>query len=140
MKKILFLLLSCGFMLSAFAQVPDTANDAMKDTSSTIIVHKYFYYPSSNVYFDEATGNYWYWDNSTSQWITTHELPSTITLVEPKYPLDYTGNEPFQNNSSDLKKYKVTKSGKVIKKDDDKKVKTKPTNDGQVKIKAKDKS
>jgi len=143
MKKILFLLLTSGFIVTASAQVPDSTlkDTTLKtDTTSTTITHKYYFYPSSNVYFDEATGNYWYLDSGTSQWLSAQTLPSTVTLVEtPKYLLDYTGNEPWQNNAQDMKKYKVTKSGKVIMKNDDRKVKMKPKDNGNVKVKAKDK-
>jgi len=104
MKKILFLMLISGSMLTASAQVTD---------STTTTVHKYYYYPSSNVYFDEASGNYWYKDN-TSKWSETQTLPTTITVEKtPRYSLKYNGTEPWKNNAADIKKYKVKKNGTV---------------------------
>ncbi|MGN6540766.1 MAG: hypothetical protein ACTHKY_08170 [Ginsengibacter sp.] len=104
MKKILFLMLISGSMLTASAQVTD---------STTTTVHKYYYYPSSNVYFDEASGNYWYKDN-TSKWSETQTLPATITVEKtPRYSITYNGTEPWKNNTADIKKYKVKKNGTV---------------------------
>jgi len=94
-------------MLSASAQVTDTV-------STTTTVHKYYFYPSSNVYYDEATGSYWFWDKSSSQWVTAQTLPSAVPLIKtPQYSLNYNGIEPWKNNAVDLKKYKVKKNGKV---------------------------
>ena len=107
MKKILFLLLVCGAMLSAQAQTTTS-------TTTTTTTHKYYYYPSTNVYFDEASGNYWYWDNSSSQWSMTQTLPSTITVTETtqRYPIMYKGDDPWKNNAADKAKYKTKKNGK----------------------------
>ncbi len=113
MKKILISMLICGAVFSASAQ-NDSANSTSINTSPTTIMHKYFYYPSSNVYFDEGSGNYWDWNNGTSKWITVQTLPSTITVGNAeRYPIDVTGNDPWLNNASDLKKYKVKGNGEV---------------------------
>jgi hypothetical protein len=106
MKKILFLMLISGSMLTASAQVTD---------STTTTVHKYYYYPSSNVYFDEATGNYWYKDNTGTSWTETQTLPTTVTIekTSPRFSLKYNGTEPWKNNAADIKKYKVKKNGVV---------------------------
>lgn len=107
MKKILLAMLVCGAMLSATAQTTTT--------TTTTTTHKYYYYPSTNLYFDEASGNYWYWDNGSSQWSMTQTLPSTITVTETtqRYPLTYTGDDPWKNNAADKMKYKAKKNGKV---------------------------
>jgi hypothetical protein len=107
MKKILFLILVCGTVITASAQTTDSV-------TTTTTTHKYYYYPSSNVYFDEASGNYMYWDQSTSQWSTTQTLPATITIEKTtRYPIHYSGNDPWKNNLADMKKYKVKKNGVV---------------------------
>ncbi|MDB5200495.1 MAG: hypothetical protein JWO92_2458 [Chitinophagaceae bacterium] len=117
MKKILFLLLICGSIFSASAQTTTT--------TTTTTTHKYYYYPTSNVYFDELSGNYWYWDNTSSAWSMTQTLPATITVVETqRYPVTYTGDDPWKNNAADIKKYK-SKNGKEKVKTRDTKIKTK---------------
>ena len=111
-------MLICGAMFSASAQ-NDSTNSTSTNTTPTTTMHKYFYYPSSNVYFDEASGNYWYWDNGTAKWLTVQTLPSTITVANTqRYPIDITGNDPWLNNASDLKKYKVKGNGEVKMKTD----------------------
>jgi hypothetical protein len=100
----------------------------MKDGKEKIKTgsRKYYYYPSSNLYFDEVSGNYWYWDNGTSAWSMTQTLPSTITVTDKalRYPLTYTGDDPWKYNADDVKKYK-SKDGKEKIKTSDTKIKTK---------------
>jgi hypothetical protein len=105
MKKVLFLMLLVGVMVSASAQTTTT--------TTTTTTHKYYYYPSSNVYYDQASGNYWYWDDSGSTWQMTQSLPSTITVTKTtkRYPVNYNGDDPWKNNAADMKKYKVKKNG-----------------------------
>lgn len=114
MKKILLMMLICGGVLSASAQ-DSTNNDNMSTTTSpATTTHKYYYYPSSNVYFDEATGNYWYLDNGATNWTEVQTLPTTITVDNTaRVPLEYNGDEPWKNNASDIKKYKVKDNGSV---------------------------
>jgi hypothetical protein len=118
MKKILLGILLCGGILTASAQVNTT-----NTTTTTTTTHKYYYYPSSNVYFDESTGSYWYQDKGTTQWTKTQTLPSTITVEKTsEEPMTYSGTDPWQNNNSDVKKFKIKKNGtvkmKTKKKDD----------------------
>ncbi len=118
MKKILFLLLVCGSMLSATAQTTTT--------TTTTTTHKYYYYPSSNVYFDESSGNYWYWDNTSSSWSMTQTLPSTITVMQTqRRPIMYKGDDPWKNNAADMRKYKSKKGKEKMKGHDDSKMKMK---------------
>ena len=108
MKKILFLTLICGSMLSVSAQV--------QVVPATTITHKYYYYPTSNMYYDASTGDYWQHDNTSGHWTQTHTLPTTVTVEKaPKYSINYTGkdNEPWKDNASDIRKYKVRKNGTV---------------------------
>lgn len=112
MKKILLSVLVCGSILSASAQEPTTQTT----TTVTTTAHKYFYYPASDVYFDQATSNYWYHEKGSSTWTVTQTLPSTIIVekTSPQYPINYTGNDPWKNNMADVKKYKIKKNGKAI--------------------------
>ena len=108
MKKILFLLLLAGTMLSVSAQTTTTT------TRTTTHKYRYYYFPAQNIYYDEDSGNYWYWDNANSQWSMVQNLPSNITVVKTqRYPVLYNGNDPWMNNAADIKKYKVKKNGKV---------------------------
>ena len=117
MKKILLMMLICGGVLSASAQdsTNSTTNDNMSTTTSpSTTTHKYYYYPSSNVYFDEASGNYWYKDNGANDWTEVQTLPATIMVDNTaRVPLEYTGDEPWKNNASDIKRYKVKGNGSV---------------------------
>jgi len=103
MKKILLAMMICVAALVASAQNSDTAN---RNSSP----HKYYYYPSSNVYFDQVSAKYWYWDNSTSQWKTTTTAPVGVILQKKdRYALNYSGDAPWKNNAADMKKYKTKK-------------------------------
>ena len=55
MKKVLLSLLVCVSILTASAQDVIT-----KTTTVTTASHDYLFYPSQNVYFEKASGNYWY--------------------------------------------------------------------------------
>ena len=141
MKKILILFL-IGGSLTATAQVdstttpttnPTTPSTNMTTTPSTTTApttststptdnasvqpgqHDYYYYPSQNVYYDKASGNYWYKETpDATTWTETTTLPSTISLQsEQGYPIQYNGNDPWKNNTADLKKYKVKDNGVV---------------------------
>ncbi len=115
MKKILLLTLICGGMLSASAQTTDSSNTSSNSTTTTTTAHQYYYYPSANIYWDQASGNYWYLDNNSNQWQETQTLPSTVTLDNnaEKYAIDYNGTDPWKNNAEDIKKYKTKKTGTV---------------------------
>ena len=75
---------------------------------------KFYYYPSSNVYYNTSTSEYEYYDEGSSTWVTVKELPSTITLVKtPVYTVYHNDAEVWKDNAEHLKKYKVNKEGKV---------------------------
>jgi hypothetical protein len=114
MKKILLSLLVCGSILSVSAQEDSTTKTTVT-TTTTATPHKYSYYPSSDVYFDQLTGNYWYHDKGSTTWMMTKTLPSTIIVEKtaPQFPITYTGDDPWKNNGTDVKKYKMKKNGTV---------------------------
>lgn len=68
---------------------------------------KYFYYPEANVYFNESTGNYSYYDPATSSWVSNTKLPSTYNINKntPKSIIDYDGKDVWMENASHQKKY-----------------------------------
>jgi hypothetical protein len=72
---------------------------------------KYYYYPSSNVYYNVSTGEYWYYDSPTTKWVEVKTLPTTITVektvVDTVY---YNGPDVWKENAMHQKKYKVKKS------------------------------
>jgi len=118
MKKVLLSLLICVSILTASAQDVIT-----KTTTVTTDSHDYLFYPSQNVYFEKASGNYWYLAPGSNTWTMTQTLPPTIVVEKTaQYPITYVGTDPWKNNSGDIKKYKVKKNGtikiKKIKKDE----------------------
>ena len=120
MKKILLSLVLSVSILSAIAQDSTTKTT----TTTTTTARNYSYYPANDVYFDESTGNYWYKDKGAASWTMTQSLPATIVVekTSPKYPIMYKGDEPWKNNSTDVKKYKTKRNGdvKIKMKDKDK--------------------
>ncbi|PWT93842.1 MAG: hypothetical protein C5B54_01230 [Acidobacteria bacterium] len=112
MKKIGFalaLLLMLGLAYRASAQQDQQKQDQQKVT--------FYYYPSSNIYYNVSTGEYLYYDEPTTKWITAKTLPTTITLE--KMPVDtvyYNGPDVWKDNPEHLRKYKAKKE-EVKKKD-----------------------
>jgi len=104
MKKI-FLALALLFTIGTTMRV--SAQQVQRQT--------FYYYPSSNIYYDVATGEYWYYDEPTVKWVIVKTLPSTITLE--RAPIDtvyYNGPDVWKDNAEHQRKYKH-------KKDEDKK-------------------
>jgi hypothetical protein len=103
MKKIIFGLL---FIFAAATQAT-----AQTDTSGT----KYWYYPGQNIYYNDATGDYWYYDKKTTRWADTKTLPDTYTMqdTDDRYPVYYNGTDVWRNNKTHTTKYKAKKNGTV---------------------------
>ena len=117
MKKIFTILLLFVVIAPVSAQVTSSMTTPPKaNPTFTPGSHKYYYYPSTNVYFDEANGNYWFKDSPSSvTWKRTRTLPSTFKPGKaPRYKLNYKGIDPWTNNKEDIIKYKVNPNGKVI--------------------------
>jgi hypothetical protein len=92
---------------------------------TTDVKVKYWYYPSQNVYYNETTADYWYYDGTTSKWVIGKTLPATYAPVvegNTRYPIYYVGSDIWKYNKNHKVKYKVKKDGTV-------KTKIKP-NDG----------
>ena len=91
---------------------------------TTDIKVKYWYYPSQNVYYNETSGEYWYYDGTSTKWVYAKQLPTTYTIVEKdsRYPIMYDGTDIWKYNKTHKVKYKVKKNGTI-------KTKVKP-NDG----------
>jgi hypothetical protein len=104
MKRILF-----GLMLLFV-----TATKLSAQTTDVKV--KYWYYPAQNVYYNETTSDYWYYDNATKTWEMGKTLPATYTpIVEgvTRYPIYYKGSDVWKLNNSHKVKYKVKKNGTV---------------------------
>jgi len=81
----------------------------------------FYYYPSSNVYYNVSTHDYLYYDPGTTTWVTVQTLPATITLTKtPKYTVYYNGNDVWKDNAMHKNKYKAKKpvAKKIVKKSD----------------------
>jgi hypothetical protein len=115
MKKIIMaiaLLFALGSTFSLYAQQP-TQQPTQQDQQV-----KFYYYPSSNVYFNVSTGQYWYYDEPTVKWMEVKTLPETITLEKtPVYTVYYSGEDVWKDNATHQKKYKVKKDKDEPKKD-----------------------
>ena len=109
MKRIILalaLLFALGSTTRLFAQQP-------KETRVT-----YYYYPSSNVYYNPANSEYWYYDDVSATWTQVKELPSTIVLTKtPRYTVYYSGEDVWKDNAVHMKKYKGKKGETKAKKD-----------------------
>lgn len=104
MKKII-VLLAVLFALGSFKHAAAQARVT------------YYYYPSSNVYYNIGTHDYWYYDPGTTAWVTVKTLPSGITITRaPKYTVYYNGPDVWKDNATHKTKYKVIKTKTQVKK------------------------
>lgn len=95
-KKVMALLLVLGLSLGPFLHAQETQKQRTR----------YYYYPSSNVYLDPATHNYWYFNDSAANWVTTQQLPPSINLKgQRRYALYYQGMDVWKDNALHSKKY-----------------------------------
>lgn len=77
---------------------------------------KYWYYPSQNVYYNDATGDYWFYDKTTATWTSAKVLASPyvpVVATDTRYQIMYTGPEVWKANANHKVKYKVKKNGTV---------------------------
>jgi hypothetical protein len=115
MKKIILGLVVL-FMIAGVSKV--SAQETQKVT--------FYYYPSSNVYYNVTATDYWYYDDATSAWVEIKTLPATITLEKsPRYTVYYTGKDVWKDNATHMKKYKVKDNRELKEKKPEKDEKTK---------------
>ena len=106
------LILGCMLLLAigtrSSAQVVTTTSTATGKVT-------YWYYPTYNIYYNEATGDYWYYDEPTIKWIYSKELPTTYVISDKdvRYKIDYAGTDVWKANKTHKIKYKVKKNGRV---------------------------
>jgi hypothetical protein len=99
MKKIM---LGLMFLFAVGTAIKDTAQETQRV--------RFYYYPSSNIYYNVSTGEYWYYDNGTTNWVEVKTLPTTITVTKtPRYTVYYNGPEVWKDNAVHQKKYKSKK-------------------------------
>jgi hypothetical protein len=105
MKKFIFglvLLFSLGGATKLMAQETKTQQV------------KFYYYPSSNIYYNVTAGEYWYYDDVSATWTQVKTLPESITLTKaPVYTVYYNGEEVWKENAAHMKKYKVKNNGTI---------------------------
>ena len=93
MKKIVVLLSVIIIAFSGNAQTKNT---------------KFYYYPSSNVYYNTASGKYIY--NNSGTWTTVKTLPSNFAIARTPRVIVYNTNpRVWENNSVHQTKYKAIK-------------------------------
>ena len=93
MKKIVFLFL-------VVACTPNSHAQAKK--------MKFYYYPSSNVYYNTSSGKYIYSNNGS--WTTVNTLPSTIAIAHnPRIIVYDTNPRVWEKNKTHQAKYKAAK-------------------------------
>jgi len=115
MKKVI---LGLVFLFAIVGASKVSAQETQKVT--------FYYYPSSNVYYNVAATDYWYYDETTSAWVEVKELPATITLEKtPRYTVYYTGKDVWKENAEHMKKYKVKGNGELKEKKPEKDEKNK---------------
>jgi hypothetical protein len=101
MKKIIFAL---AMLFALGSALPVSAQD--HDQQKV----RFYYYPSSNVYYNVTTGQYWYYDEPNVKWIEVKTLPETVTIEKThKYTVYYNGEEIWKDNAMHQKKYKFKK-------------------------------
>ncbi len=86
---------------------------AQEETGRTTT--KYWYYPSQNVYFNDVSGTYWFYDDASVQWVESSRLPFTYTMndKDPRYELYYKGTSVWKQNKQHKIKYNVKKDDTV---------------------------
>lgn len=81
---------------------------------------KYWYYPAQNVYFNEESGNYWFYDESRVEWVEASRLPAWLTMTDndARYEISYKGPKVWKDNKKHKEKYKLKKDGTVKEKNE----------------------
>jgi len=103
MKKII---LGLVFLFAISGASKISAQETQKVT--------FYYYPSSNVYYNVSASDYWYYDDATSAWVEVKTLPTTITLERaPRYTVYYNGKDVWKENPEHMKRYKVKDNGQL---------------------------
>ena len=107
MKKIV---LSLTLFLALFS-----CSNLQAQDNSDITVLKYYYYPSQNVYYNEVTNEYWYYDKPTVKWVSVKTLPTEFTVDEKanKSEFTYKGLDVWRDNKKHITKYREKKNGKI---------------------------
>ena len=102
MKKIILALA----VLFTFGSITHVTAQEVQQTQRV----KFYYYPSSNVYYNTSTSEYWYYDQPTVKWVEVKTLPTTITIEKtPRYTVYYKDQDVWKDNPVHVKKYKGKK-------------------------------
>ncbi len=109
-KSVIILILAIGFTCQSQAQTDTTKMNNKNTTKTSPGATKYFYYPEANIYQNEATGTYSYFDVATSTWVTNPQLPSSYSVNKnsSKTEITYNGADVWTDNVAHQKKYSKT--------------------------------
>jgi hypothetical protein len=108
MKKAILILAVAFFSGNQLmAQVDSSSRSTTTTTTTNTSNSRYWYYPESNVYYNESAKTYSYMDPSTNTWTTNANLPSTIVLNKnDRAQLSYNGTDVWKDNAMHQKKYR----------------------------------
>lgn len=106
MKKVIAVLLLV-FCLGNYSQAQTDSTVTTTTTTKTTTSTKYFYYPEANVYFNETTNSYTYYDPLTSTWISNTKLPGTFSVNDKseRNLIVYNGKEIWKDNAKHKKEF-----------------------------------
>ena len=102
MKKLL--LFFSVVLLGLFSNLAQAQTmDSARSTQSGF----FYYYPGSNVYSDQNSTDYWYYDSTASNWVEAKKLPSMykINKQTKRNKVYYNGTDVWKDNAAHLKKY-----------------------------------
>jgi|GEM_PF-1038778 len=90
----------------------DNRNDSYRNNDNRYqqSQNAYFYYPSSNVYYNVNTRDYWYMDHQ--QWVRSNRLPKYMVLGnQARYDVRYDGRDGnvWKDNKKHYQKYQPVK-------------------------------
>ena len=84
-----------------YSCIPFSGNAQTKKT-------KFYYYPSSNVYYNTASGKYIY--NNSGTWTTVNTLPANIIIAHTPRVIVYNATpRVWENNGTHKTKYSAVK-------------------------------
>jgi hypothetical protein len=73
---------------------------------------KFYYYPSSNVYYDLVHKQYIYLNDGS--WTTVKLLPPAVSASGRKVVIYHSGPDVWVNNAAHQKKYTIPPRGKAV--------------------------
>jgi len=121
MKEIIIgslLLFAIG--TGASAQTDTSASSKTMSNTASNQPAKYWYYPVQDVYQNETTNEYWYYNTPENKWISSKKLPDSYDMSASKdrHEIIYTGSDVWKENKTHKTKFKVKADGTIKQKSD----------------------